>query len=562
MKRKSAPRLPTPRKLAGKLIDFSKLFLPAPIQRAFGEAFWALARGLSVASMYGYWHSVTTFDRFARETRTVAKLRDLDSAMVRRYIEWLHKQVRADGERWHSSTRSSTYCGVRQLLRWIQRHRPELLGELDFPRGIFPHRHASLRRRPLSPQVLRSILKACEQEIRDVRALRQQAAQAMTMAKAAPSGKVHTLGEVLLHIQRTHGGVVPRSYVTPSRLSDVRTRIVALGGNGAVEPCLYPTTATIFPYYLAILIQAAGNPHAIAELPTECLQPIPLLEDHELLVWTKGRTTRQQRRAFRSEDPFEPPALVRDLIEWTKPIRALVPRAHRDRLFVCRTHPHGMRAPGWTFFKAAKHSFSERHHLPSFDLSAIRPSVLTAIYRVSGDLHEVKEVANHAQLSTTAGYIRGPEVEHENRQRISAIQGVYLGHLERDVSVASTRSGGSPDTSALGGRAVSMFGFDCKDPFAGIAPGSHAGELCTHFLGCFTCPNAVITGEPASVARLLQARDHLRAADVSLHPARWEAIYAPQLRILEEDILTRFSAREIAAAAPLRASLPPLPELR
>ena len=107
-----------------------------------------------------------------------------------------------------------------------------------------------------------------------------------------------------------------------------------------------------------------------------------------------------------------------------------------------------------------------------------------------------------------------------------------------------------------------MFGFDCKDPFAGVAPGTHAGELCTHFLGCFTCPNAVVTAEPASLARLLQARDHLKAASSHLHPARWDVIYEPQLRILEEDILTRFSAREFAAAEPLRHALPSLPELR
>jgi hypothetical protein len=109
---------------------------------------------------------------------------------------------------------------------------------------------------------------------------------------------------------------------------------------------------------------------------------------------------------------------------------------------------------------------------------------------------------------------------------------------------------------------VSMFGFDCKDPFAGLAPGTRAGELCMHYLGCFTCPNAVITTDPASIARLLQARDHLRSACSYVHPARWEAIYAPQLRILEEDILTRFSARELDAAAPLRPRLAPLPDLR
>ena len=107
-----------------------------------------------------------------------------------------------------------------------------------------------------------------------------------------------------------------------------------------------------------------------------------------------------------------------------------------------------------------------------------------------------------------------------------------------------------------------MFGFGCSDPFAGMAPGTRRGELCTNFMGCFTCPNAIITPDPATLARLLQARDHLRAAATSLHPARWHAFYAPQLLILEEDILPRFTASELALAQPLVAQLPPLPDLR
>jgi hypothetical protein len=83
-----------------------------------------------------------------------------------------------------------------------------------------------------------------------------------------------------------------------------------------------------------------------------------------------------------------------------------------------------------------------------------------------------------------------------------------------------------------------------------------------HYLGCFTCPNAVITTDTASLARLVQARDHLRSGSSYIHPARWDAIYAPQLRILEEDILTRFSANELNSAAALRATLPSLPQLR
>ncbi len=555
-----------PRKVGGTLVDFSKLPLPPAVRRALAEAFWSLERVHSAATLHGYWHSVRSFSRFARETDTVGSLHDVNSAMVRRYIEWLNRQVCSDGTPWHPGTRGSAYGGIRQLLRWLQRCRPQLLGPLDFPRRVFPNRHASLRREPLSPQVLRAILKACEEEITALRAVRERGAQEMALARTMRSGKIGTLGEVLLHIDERHDGIMPPSRPTPNTLCCVRKATVELGGNRAVEPCLYPRSDSIFPYYLAILIHAAGNPHAIAELTLDCLQPIPLLEDHELLVWSKGRSGRLQRRPFRTRDPFEPPALVREIIEWTRRLRPHLPLAHRNRLFVCKGHNSGIHVPSWALFKQARRQFLARHRLPPFSLSAIRPSVLTAIYRVSGDLRQAKEVANHAHLSTTMGYVQGPQVERENQVRVAALQGAFLGHIEKRIPTSSRSAPGdaerSGDPSLPSGTAVSMFGFDCKDPFAGIAPGTRVGEVCTHFLGCFTCPNAVITAEPASLARLLKARDHLRAASQYLHPARWQIVYEPQLRILEEDILTRFSAQEIAAAASLRSTLPSLPELR
>ena len=130
--------------------------------------------------------------------------------------------------------------------------------------------------------------------------------------------------------------------------------------------------------------------------------------------------------------------------------------------------------------------------------------------------------------------------------------------LDGAMPVDDTR----PHVSVPPGRVVSMFGFDCDDPLAGVAPGTRRGELCTSFMGCFTCPNAIIAPDPATVARLLQARDHLRGAAATLHPARWQAFYAPQLRILEEDILPRFGMRELAAGQLLVARLPALPDLR
>lgn len=456
------------------------------------------------------------------------------------------------------------YAGMHALLRWIQRSRPGLLPRIDFPRNVFPGQRRAIRRiPPLEVQTVRAILKACEQDITALRALRERGAQELARARATRSGKVRSLGEVLRYVEERHGGIMPSVLSLDGELNRFVTD--ALGGYRLIEPCLYPSPESIYPYYLAILIQSAGNPMAIAHLGIECLQPIPLLDDRELLVWAKGRSSRLQRRSFRSTDPFAPPALVRELVQWTQRLRPHLPPAYRNRLFVYKGHLGIYPLSGY-IVKKFRDRFTRQHGLPSFALSAIRPGVLSAFYRVSGSLHEAKEIANHAHISTTMDYVRGPEVYSQNQARIAAIQGAFVGRIQqpRPSGSDSPRDHLKQTAGPSMPRhpAVSMFGFDCKDPFAGIAPGTRAGELCAHYLGCFTCPNAVITADPTSISRLLQARDHLRAATHYVHPARWEAIYAPQLRILEEDILTRFSARELTAAASLCARLAQLPELR
>ena len=362
-----------PRRLGPTLIDFSRLPLAPDLRRALADAFWNQERVRSEASLRGYWHSLKTFGRFAQETRIVRGLSDVNSAMLGRYLEWLNRQVGPDGTPWHLTTRGSAYSGMRTLLRWLQRCRPGLLGTIDFPRRVFPLRHTALRRSGLSPQVLRAILKACEQEIAALRVLREQGAEEMAVARATRSGKIRTRGEVLLYIEERHGGVAPPALTFRRKRHRVRTASDAHGGYRAIEPCLYPRSKSIFPYYLAIIIHAAGNPQAIAQLDIDCLQPIPLLEDRELLVWSKGRASKLQRRSFRTTDPFEPPALVRELIQWTQRLRPRVAPAHRNRLFIVKGHL-GIHPVSWSLIKKARERFVARHHLPPFgDTSRYRP---------------------------------------------------------------------------------------------------------------------------------------------------------------------------------------------
>ena len=315
------------------------------------------------------------------------------------------------------------------------------------------------------------------------------------------------------------------------------------------------------PYYLAILIHTAGNPEPIAALTPDCLQPLPLLDDRQMLVWAKHRAGQMQRRSFSTHNPDEPPTPVREILAYTVPLRRHAPPALRRRLFLF----HGVRRISGLSAALAKKmvrlEFAPRHGLPHFSLASIRPSVLSAFYRASGDLLKVKAVAHHRSVATTIRYVDTPQVQAEHRARVATLQSSFLGHIEQPTArKARETPRASPPRPA--GAAVSMFGFDCKDPFAGIATGTRRGSLCTHFLGCFTCPNAIIPEDPQTIARLMQARDHLRAAAASIHPARWQAIYAPRLQILEENILARFSAAELSAASALHSTLPPLPELR
>jgi hypothetical protein len=554
-------RYDAPRLVRRTVVEFRALSLPEDVRLALAEAFWAHFGIRSERSIHTHWFNIKTFDQFARESGAIDGLADLQRGLLVRYVEWLNAQRKPGGQPWTKSSRATAYTTLRKLLQWLERCRPGVVAGIEYPFNPFPWRNRDTAPRSKMPaHELRAILRACEADIAQIRAGRESA----TTQRVADCGKPGTLGWLLQHVDQHCGGIVPTAReLTRAGQHPVRRTLARLGGLRHVEPCLYPRAESLLPYYLAILIHTAGNPDPIAELGRDCLQSLPLLDDRQVLVWFKARANSIQRRTFNSTDRFEPPAFVKEIIEWNERLRPLAPAAQRERLFLFKS-PRGVNALSSSTVKHLLKAFCERHGLPRFSLVSIRPGVLSSFYRASGDLRRVSSVANHAHLATTVRYVQTPEVEAQHRARIAALQRAFIGHIEQARSIGTTEpiasNGNGPVVPP--GEIVSMFGFGCADPLAGTAPGTRRGELCTNFMGCFTCPNAIITPDPSTLARLLQARDHLRAAATVLHPARWQAFYAPQLRILEEDILPRFAAGELAAAGPLVAQLPPLPDLR
>lgn len=556
--RYDAAKVPLSRQVRSTLIDFAQLGLPADVTQAFADAFWQHFAPRNDRSCLVLWAHIKTFAQFAAQASTPASLADVHRELLARYIEWLNARCRANGKPWTKSSRSGAYTTLRKLLQWIERCRPGLLGPMEYPYNPFPWRNRDTAGFEKLPAVrLRAILKACEGDIAAIRARRAAFAAERAAHRDDRESPDTSRAALVAAIEEAHGGLVP------ARLSvhnAVRRGLEKFGGR-AIAPLLYPDARSLFPYYLAILIHTAGNPEPIAALSTDCAQPIPLLDDRQMIVWTKSRAGEIQRRSFRTDDPNEPPALIRELLAYTEPLRRHASPALRERLLLFRGTMGRINCLSTALAKMIRREFIRRHGLPHFSLASIRPSVLSAFYRASGDLREVKRVANHRSIATTVRYVDSREVQAEHRARIAALQSTFVGHVARPAARASCAKR-ARDTKPVSGPAVSMFGFDCKDPFAGLAAGTRRGQLCTHFLGCFTCPNAIIPDDPRTLARLLQAREHLRDAASSVHPVRWQAIYAPPLHILEHDILPRFNAAELAAAEPHRAALSPLPELR
>ena len=557
------PPLDKPRRYRQTVLDFRTLHLPRDVASVISDAFWHRVGAGRLQTIFDHWARIRFFSRFNEETHSLRRLADLKGDILVRYVEWLNVQRTARGRPLSKATRASTYISLLKLLQWVVRCRLGLLGHIDWPVKPFPWRNRDTRaRRGISAAQVREILKACEHAIAQSRVMRERGRELQRAARAAGASYRNDLGAALNFIDDEFGGVLPTTTVLYRSHNHFYHHLNVHGGVFEIEPYLYPNAHGLFPYYLAIVLHTAGNSQAIAEMALDCLQPIPLLNDREMLLWDKPRSSAVQRRSFRTSAPFEPPALVREVIDWTGRLRPRVSPDQRKQLFLMKT-VYGPTGATRIKFEGPRGRFIADHKLTSFVLGSLRPGVLTALYRSTGDLRAVKSAANHASISTTAAYVQGPEVAAQHGLRMAALQSAWLGHIEPSADTGATsHPRATPHGRVSPGAAVSMFGFSCKDPMAGLAPGTRPGQLCTNFLACLTCPNAIIPTDAPTLARLLHARDHLQAAAVHIHPARWAAIYAPQIRILDEDLLPRFPSRERQEAERLRMTLKPLLPLR
>lgn len=332
-----------------------------------------------------------------------------------------------------------------------------------------------------------------------------------------------------------------------------------------------PTSNDLIPYIVLIGAATFANSGPLRKFPRDCLIPHPVDQERTVVAWFKLRSNRQQHRTFIDKSPWGPPMLIREVQNLTACVVRYVAPKDTDRLFICNKprngEPYNMGILGQCSLDAATERFIVRNNLPSFRMSMLRLAGLAHSYKkLGGDIRRVQFLANHTHPNTTREYVDTYINREDDEAIIAELQAAFQARFIESVSdtVATAAMLGVDNETAEAishGRNATLSGFTCKNPLAGIAPGQKRGQICTHWLGCFTCPNAVITSETRSVARLLQLRDHLEAAMGEMHIQRWRLLYMPIVAIIERDILPKLTDTALAAGRTFMATLPALPEI-
>lgn len=444
------------------------------------------------------------------------------------YRAWLEQRA--------SSCRMSRLNTIKDVLAWCQRNVPSIVqARLTLAVPRFPKREPARPVVPLSAEEIKRILAVCyrvieQQEARWANGFRMVRQMCDTETERVQS-------RLILELLKFGRGELP--LYSELRLSggSFRQAIREFGGYRLVAKTLCVDHEALLPYYLAILIQTSGNPDCLRLLQRDCIRPHPLRSDLERMVWTKWRSKSEQRADFPTGRYWSAPSLVRRLAGWNDDLAPLAPLNDRDRLFIARSlQSRQVGVPSASGMHLLLKSFIRREGLPQFDLRSLRRAGAVAHHQAGQSIEAARVRLGHKSVETTARY--SPLSTLKNAH--DAVIRRYQGELVLRSFQGSAEPNEPPTT--IGREMETVFGFRCRDPFAGTAPKSVAGKMCLNFSACATCPGALIPLDDIQVvAKLLATKRALEAARESSLIEGWrerfDVVYAATLNVISCDLL-------------------------
>ncbi|TCK42386.1 phage integrase family protein [Paraburkholderia sp. BL8N3] len=509
-------------------IDFGSLDLPYTLAASLAQAYSAEAAHLSLPTQRCMWLSCKRFAKYIVSTHP-SHSAALPNDILIKYASFLATLPLC------GQTKSGELRIVLNVLSCACRIDNRIVkGHLRTDLPLFP-RDEVKRSEPLPEQVVKEILRICQLEIEKTEARlelgrRKSSNDPSTKSEDRESDAYQKLTEL-------GGGLLPTLNQLLKPRNEAALRLIrALGGLDTIRCALFLSNRDLLHFYLAILIQTSGNPLSIANIERDCIRSHPLRDDVEWVVWHKPRAKKEQRIDSMRKKMWSAGSLVRRLTKLNSNLVNFAKPWQRSKLFIAYSAA-GVSVPCPQTWHSLLNAFIDENNLIDFDFRNFRQSAALAIYRETRDIRAAQMRLNHRSAETTEIYLNGSNLRQENDRVLLKFQGKLLRMIVDESPHRQSLK--PPQESTLAG---TVFGFQCRGPFEGIAPGTRVGERCMYFTKCATCPGAIVPlDDVATVAQLLKTRDVLRKhREEALQAgrfARFAALYESTLVILEDELL-------------------------
>lgn len=437
---------------------------------------------------------------------------------------------------------------VCRLLSWCQRNIKDIVSEkASFWVPTIRDKN-DIKRIAAEPD-LKVILAACYREIETIENRLEIGRRLISGEGLSPAEE--PVSELIRDLLILGKGVLPKQRLVNRSGNSFSRRIEELGGYRALSRMIWLCPEDLFPFFVAVTVQTSGNPDAIKKLSRDCINQHPLRSDLERIQWIKKRGAREQVADFPSGRSWSAPSILRRLMNLNRALLRWCKPADINKAFISFCpHNRKVKGPAEHTLREELESFVKKNGLDSFQFRDLRHAGARAHHIASGSILGAKRRLNHQSLGSTVHYTDLKDRAFEHELVIGRFQGEMVRLSVRKPAGVSKSRDSDHSSSGL---AETVFGFGCKDPLAGVHPGSVKGKTCLQFGGCSTCPGAMITlDNPAVVARLLAASRVLeqtkaRAIATGWWP-RYAMLYEETRQILSTEILPAVHPSVLAVA--------------
>lgn len=555
----------------GKAFDFSEFLSRREIAIAFAEAFHAngleqkpITRKKSKSNLRFFFTFLHDYETANLIMVPIVTLKQITTSLLNAYVTWLNDYKSSSRKFLRENTKSLLLGAVREVIRWLKHDRPrEMAEDCDLPYNCWSGRARRTQPRAvLSKPDQQALERACLQEIEEIWADFEYGRELIEkslfhLSQTEQPINLNDLGNCLAYIEHRYEGLIPPlenflMHNDPELYRAIRRH----GGREQVSKYLFPSTRRLIPFILFITSRTFGNIDSILLMNRDCIKDHPVLSSRKTVEWFKGRANALQRRSYPVTGNQNTSILliIEQVLKLTMRLVSKVGnRDYSNRLFLYGTRTGSVSSfdgsgSGNRNFLEALADFRHKHGLAKFSPSNLRATGSDRTDEaMGGDIKARQIVLNHSSAQTTKDHYTSDGIRQRYSERIATLQSKLFdwvrtkGKFDPRVVANDMKDLTLEQVEMMAnGKNATTAGFVCKNPFDSPQDGESKGKLCSSWLGCFSCENAIIIRDAETLARLFQLESHLIDARSKLNPLRFTLFYEPKLRIIQDDLLPLF----------------------